>query len=71
MEVTVTSPMVKGKVSKFQVLIVYSNSEMRSYLKACVPSIFKDIATTSDPSLSLALLRDEQEVSLGEFVDGP
>jgi len=44
---------------------------MRSYLKACVPSIFKDIATTSDPSLRLSLLRDEQEVSLGEFVDGP
>ena len=68
---TVTSPMVKGKVHKFYVLTVYSKSEMRSYLKACVPSIFKGIATTSDPSLRLSLLRDEQEISLGEFVDGP
>jgi len=69
--VTVTSPMVKGKMSKCQVLTVYSNSEMRPHLKACVPSTFKGITTTSDPSLSLSLLRDEQEVSLGEFVDGP
>jgi len=63
--------MVKGKMNKFEVLTVYSNSEMRSYLKACVPSIFKSIATTSDSSMKLSLLRDKQEVSLGEFVDGP
>jgi len=63
--------MVKGRVSKFYVLTVYSNSEKRPYQKACVPSIFKGIATTSDPSLRLSLLRDEEEVSLGEFVDGP
>ena len=44
---------------------------MRPYLKACVPSTFKGITATSDPSLRLSLLRDEQEVSLGEFVDGP
>ena len=44
---------------------------MRSYLKACATSTFKGITTTSDPSLRLSLLRDEQEVSLGEFVDGP
>jgi len=69
--VTVTSPMAKGKVSKFYVLTVYSNSEMRPYLRACVPSIFKSSATTSDPALRLSLLRDEQEVSLWEFVDGP
>jgi len=62
--------MVKGKVS-FKALIVYSNSEIRSYLKACVPSTFKGITTISDLSLSLSLLRDEQEVNLGEFVDGP
>ena len=68
---TVTSPMVKGKMNKFEVLTFYSNSEMRSYLKAYVPSIFKDIATTSDQSVSLSLLTNEQEVCLGEFVDGP
>jgi len=44
---------------------------MRSYLKACVPSILKSIAATSDPLLRLSMLRDEQEVSLGDFVDGP
>jgi len=43
---------------------------MRPYLKACVPSTFKGITTTSDPSLRLSLLRDEEEVSMGEFVDG-
>ena len=63
--------MVKGKISKFYVLIVYSNSEMRPHLKACLPSIFKGIAATSDPSMRLSLLRDEQKVSLGDFVDGP
>ena len=68
---TVTSPRVKGKMNKFYVLIVYSNSEMKSHLETCVPSIFKGISATSDPSLRLSLLRDEQEVSLGEFVDGP
>jgi hypothetical protein len=63
--------MVKGKMSKFYVLTVYSNSEMRPHLKACVSSSFNGIPTTSDPSLRLSLLRDKQEVSLGEFVDGP
>jgi len=28
------------------------------------------IVATPDPSLSLSLLKDEQKVSLGEFVDG-
>ena len=68
---TVTSPMVKDKMSKFYVLTVYSNSELRPHLKACVPSTFKGIIVASDPSQRLSLLRDEQEVSLGEFVDGP
>jgi len=43
---------------------------MRPYLKACVPSKLKGITATSDPSLRLSLLTDEQEVSLGEFVEG-
>jgi hypothetical protein len=30
----------------------------------------ESIVATPDPSLSLSLLRDEQKVSLGEFVDG-
>ena len=44
---------------------------MRPHLKACVPSIFEGVIATSDPSLRLSFLRDEQEVRLGEFVDGP
>jgi hypothetical protein len=30
----------------------------------------KSIVATPDSSLSLSLLRDEQKVSLGKFVDG-
>jgi hypothetical protein len=57
-----TSPMVEGNMSEFFIRIVHSNSEESSCLNACV--------ATLDPSLSLSLLRDEQKVSLGEFVDG-
>jgi hypothetical protein len=39
-------------------------------LNACVLERRESIVATPDPSLSLSLLRDEQKVSLGEFVDG-
>jgi hypothetical protein len=39
-------------------------------LNACVLLRSENIVATVDQSLSLALLRDEQMLSLGEFVDG-
>jgi hypothetical protein len=61
--VTATSPMVKGNMGKFEVRIVCSNPKESSCLNACVLLRHESI------SLSLSLLRDEQRVSLGEFVD--
>jgi len=40
-------------------------------MKACVPIRKENIKATPDPSKFSCLLRDEQRVSLGEFVDGP
>jgi len=40
-------------------------------MKACVPVRKENIEATPDPSEFSYLLRDEQRVSLGEFVDGP
>jgi hypothetical protein len=68
--VTATSPMVEGNMSEFFIRIVHSNPEESSCLNACVPIRCESIVATSDPSLSLSLHRDEQKVSLGEFVDG-
>jgi hypothetical protein len=68
--VTAISPMIKGNMGKFGVRIVRSNQEESSYLNACVLLRCENIVATLDPSLSLSLLRDEQRVSLGEFVDG-
>jgi hypothetical protein len=65
-----TSPMVKGNMGKFEVRIVRSNPEESSCLNACVLLRRESIVATPDLSLSLSLLRDEQRVSLGEFVDG-
>ena len=50
------------------------NPEENSCLNACVLlrsciNVFKN-PKTPNPVLSLALLRDEQMLSLGEFVDG-
>jgi hypothetical protein len=53
-----------------KVRIVHSNLEESSCLNACVLLRRESIVATPDPSLSLSLLRDEQRVSLGEFVDG-
>ena len=41
-----------------------------SCLNTCVLLRSENIDKTTDPLLSLALLRDEQRLSLGEFVDG-
>ena len=41
------------------------------YMKACVPGRKENIEATPDPFEFSYLLRDEQRVSLGKFVDGP
>jgi hypothetical protein len=64
-----TSPMVEGNMSKFEIIIVNSTPEESFCLNACVLLRRESTVATLDPSLSLSLLRDEQRVSLGEFVD--
>ena len=64
------SSVVKGNMGMFCVKIVHSELEESPYLKTCVHVRRESIVATHDPSLSLSLLRDEQKVSLGEFVDG-
>ena len=49
---------------------VYSNSEENFLLNAGVLLRSESIVATPDPLLSLALLRDEQRLSVGELVDG-
>ena len=51
-------------------ITLHSNLE-EFYAKACVPVRKENIEATPDPSEFSCLLRDEQRVSLGEFVDGP
>jgi hypothetical protein len=65
-----TSPKVEGNMSKFFIKIIRSNPEENSCLNACVLVRHKSIVATPDPSMRLSLLRDEQKVSLGEFVNG-
>jgi hypothetical protein len=65
----VTSPMVEGNMSKFEIGIVHSTPEESFCLNACVLLRYESIIATLDPSLSLSLLRDKQRVSLEEFVD--
>jgi hypothetical protein len=60
--------MVEGNMSKFEIRIVHSTLESFG-LNACVLLRRESIVATPDPSLSLSLLREEQRVSLGEFVD--
>jgi hypothetical protein len=62
--------MGEGNMGKFEVRIVRSNLKESSCLNACVLLRHESIVATPDPPLSLSLLRDEQRVSLGEFVDG-
>jgi hypothetical protein len=61
--------MVEGNMSKFFIKIVHSNPEESSCLNVWAPIRRESIVATPDPSLSLSLLKDEQKVSLGEFVD--
>ena len=58
---TVTSPMVKGKTSKFSVLTVYPNLEMRSCLNACVTLRHETIAET----LEFIFAQGQAKVKLG------
>jgi len=62
--------MVKGNMGESWVRIVHSNPEKSPCLNACVLVRHESIVATPDPSLSLSLLRDEQKVCFGEFVDG-
>jgi len=41
------------------------------YMKVCVRVRKENIEATPDPSEFSYLLKDEQRVSLGEYVDGP
>ena len=49
---------------------VYSNPKENFLLNTCVLLRSENIDATHDPLLTLALLRDEQRLSLGELVDG-
>ena len=60
--------MVEGNMGKFEVRLVYSNLEENSCLNACVLLRSENIEATPDPLPSLALLRDEQRLSLGELL---
>jgi hypothetical protein len=51
-----------------KVRIVYSNPEVNSCLNACVLLRRESIEATPDLLLSLALLRDEQRLSLEELL---
>jgi hypothetical protein len=56
-------------MGKFEVRIVCFNLEENSCLNTCVLLRRESIVATPDPLLRLALLRDEQRLSLGELVD--
>jgi hypothetical protein len=66
--VTAISSIVEGNMSKFIIRIVHSNPKENSCLNTCVLLRHESIVATPDPSLSLFLLRDEQNVSLGELL---
>jgi len=51
-------------------MTLHSNLE-EFYVKACVPVTKENIEATPGLSEFSYLLRDEQRISLGEFVDGP
>ena len=63
-------PWLKVIWVSLKVRSVCFNLEENSCLNACVLLRSKNINATPDPLLSLTLLRDEQRLSLGEFVDG-
>ena len=51
-----------------KVISVYSNLEENFLLNACILLRSENIVATPNPLLSLALLRDEQRLSLGELL---
>ena len=61
---------MKVRWVSLKVRSVYSNPKENPCLNACVLLRSENIVATLDPLLSLALLRDEQRLSLREFVDG-
>ena len=64
-------PQVKGIMGKFEkVKLAYSNPEENFWLNTYGLLRSENIVATPDPLLSLALNRDEQSLSLKEFVDG-
>jgi hypothetical protein len=63
------TPWLKVIWISLKVISVDFNPEENSLLNACVLLRSKNITTTLDPLLCLALLRDKQRLSLGEFVD--
>jgi hypothetical protein len=64
------APWLKVIWISLKVRSVDFNPEENFLLNAYVLLRSENIAATPDPLLSLALLRDEQRSSLGEFVDG-
>ena len=62
--------MVEGNMVSLKVRSVYSNPEENFLLNTYILLRRESIVATPDPLLRLALLRDEQMFSLGEFVDG-
>ena len=61
--------MVEGNIGKFESQINFFYPEENFWLNTCVLLRSKTIDATPNPLLSSALLRDEQRLSLGEFVD--
>jgi hypothetical protein len=57
-------------MGRFEVRMVCSNLEEKSCLNTYVLLRRESIVATPDPLLRLALLRDQQRVSMGELVDG-
>jgi hypothetical protein len=55
-------------MGEFESQIIHSNLEENFCLKACVHLTRESIDATPDSLLSLALLRDEQMLSLGELL---
>ena len=64
------APWLKVIWVSLKVRSVDFNPEENSLLNVCVLLRSNNIDATPDPLLSLALLRDEQRLSFGEFVDG-
>ena len=62
--------MVEGNIGKFESQINFFYPEENFWLNTCVLLRSKTIDATPNPLLSSALLRDEQRLSLGEFING-